>query len=186
MTRASFPVPGCVHSGPPRIPVNGPWLDGSFQHHRNLPYKRFAKCGRPVLRRRRIYGCCWMRTPTGLNDAAFAFQMDRSRLVDVPGTYTISVAVSPSRTGTRRHTAGFIACPSNAALRPIPATSPIGNGWRRAHLGQEQLDRVRHAHSKNAARTCGAAFWPRYEKCRDVCNADGWRVSDPDPNRRHF
>jgi len=84
---SEFSGTGHVHSGVPTLSVNGPWLDGTFQHHRNSPYRTFGKmtdAGPPSS------SDIWVlvdEDASGLNDAAFAFSMVGPTWVDVPGTY---------------------------------------------------------------------------------------------------
>jgi prepilin-type N-terminal cleavage/methylation domain-containing protein len=84
---SEFSGTGYVHSGVPTLSVNGPWLDDSFQHHRNSPYRTFGKmsdAGPPSP------SDLWVfvdEDAKGLNDAAFAFSMVGPTWVDVPGTY---------------------------------------------------------------------------------------------------
>jgi len=76
-----------VHSGVPRLSVNGPWLDNTFHHHRNSPWRTFGKMsdvGPPSP------SDLWVfvdEAAQGLNDAAFAFDMVLPGWHDYPGTY---------------------------------------------------------------------------------------------------
>ena len=76
-----------VHSGKPTLSVNGPWLDGTHQHHRNSPWRTFGRTsdiGPPSP------SDLWVlvdEDASGLNDAAFAFEMANPNWRDVPGTY---------------------------------------------------------------------------------------------------
>jgi prepilin-type N-terminal cleavage/methylation domain-containing protein len=84
---SEFSGTGYVHSGVPNLSVNGPWLDGSFHHHRNSPYRTFGKmsdAGPPSP------SDLWVfvdEDASGLNDAAFAVDMVNPNWRDVPGTY---------------------------------------------------------------------------------------------------
>jgi prepilin-type processing-associated H-X9-DG protein len=82
---------GTGHSGPPVLPVNGPWLNGQHNNQSGLPWRTFGKStdtGSPgpsglwVL----VDEDAW-----GLNDAAFAFSMQETggsaHWIDYPGTY---------------------------------------------------------------------------------------------------
>jgi len=75
------------HKGTPTLPVNGPWLNGSYHHIRNSPwftYGKFSNIGAPGP------AMLWVLVDedvTKLNDAAFSFQMERARWLDLPGTY---------------------------------------------------------------------------------------------------
>jgi len=84
---SEFSGSGYVHSGVPSLSVNGPWLDGSFRHHRNSPYHTFGKMsdGGPPSP-----SDLWVfvdEDAKGLNDAAFAVNMVNTNWRDVPGTY---------------------------------------------------------------------------------------------------
>jgi len=78
---------GEAHSGAPDLPVNGPWLDGTHNHQHDSPWRTFGKSsdvGQPSP------SDLWVlvdEDASGLNDAAFAFQMTSPDWVDVPGTY---------------------------------------------------------------------------------------------------
>ncbi len=75
------------HRGVPNLPVNGPWLDNSYHHIRDSPwftYGKFSSIGAPGP------AGLWVLVDedvTGLNDAAFAFGMEKPVWVDAPGTY---------------------------------------------------------------------------------------------------
>jgi prepilin-type N-terminal cleavage/methylation domain-containing protein len=85
--QSEFSGSGYVHFGAPTLSVNGPWLDGSFQHHRNSPYRTFGKAsdsGPPSP------SDLWVLVDEdahGLNDAAFAYQISSPYWRDAPGTY---------------------------------------------------------------------------------------------------
>jgi prepilin-type N-terminal cleavage/methylation domain-containing protein/prepilin-type processing-associated H-X9-DG protein len=76
-----------VHTGVPNLAVNGPWLDGTHHHLRDSPWRTFGKTtdtGAPGP------SGLWVlvdEDANGLNDAAFAFQMNDPTWQDVPGTY---------------------------------------------------------------------------------------------------
>ena len=78
---------GYVHTGIPNLSVNGPWLDNTFHHRRNSPWRTFGKAsdvGPPGP------SDLWVfvdEDPSGLNDAAFAVTMVGDMWRDVPGTY---------------------------------------------------------------------------------------------------
>jgi len=75
------------HSGAPTLPVNGSWLNNQFTHRRNSPwltYGKFSSLSRPGP------AMTWVlldEDPVHINDAAFAFGMERPQWFDVPGTY---------------------------------------------------------------------------------------------------
>jgi prepilin-type N-terminal cleavage/methylation domain-containing protein len=78
---------GTGHTGIPTLSVNGPWLDNSFHHRRNSPWRTFGKMsdiGPPSP------SDLWVfvdENPNGLNDAAFAVTMEGDMWRDAPGTY---------------------------------------------------------------------------------------------------
>ena len=84
---SEFNGSGFVHSGVPTLSVNGPWLDNSYQHHRNSPWRTFGKAsdvGPPSP------SDLWVlvdEAVQGLNDAAFAVDMTVPGWHDYPGTY---------------------------------------------------------------------------------------------------
>ncbi|HEY2140330.1 MAG TPA: prepilin-type N-terminal cleavage/methylation domain-containing protein [Chthoniobacterales bacterium] len=78
---------GTGHSGTPSLPVNGPWLDGTYTHRRNSPWITYSKSSQI---RAPGPSMLWVLTdedPIGLNDAAFAFNMASPRWQDCPGSY---------------------------------------------------------------------------------------------------
>lgn len=84
---AAFDVDRGQHSGSPTLPVNGPWLDGSFSHRRNSPWITYGKSSQI---RAPGPSMLWVLTdedPVGLNDAAFAFNMAKPMWQDCPGSY---------------------------------------------------------------------------------------------------
>lgn len=75
------------HTGAPTLSVNGPWLDNSNTHRRDSPWRTFGKLS--SMSRAGPSGL-WVlmdENPKELNDASFAFGMDRPIWHDVPGTY---------------------------------------------------------------------------------------------------
>jgi prepilin-type N-terminal cleavage/methylation domain-containing protein/prepilin-type processing-associated H-X9-DG protein len=84
---AAFDAVRGQHSGSPTLPVNGPWLDGSFSHRRNSPWITYGKSS---TIRAPGPSMLWVLTdedPVGLNDAAFAFNMAKPMWQDCPGSY---------------------------------------------------------------------------------------------------
>jgi prepilin-type N-terminal cleavage/methylation domain-containing protein/prepilin-type processing-associated H-X9-DG protein len=84
--------PGIIHSGAPVLPVNGPWLNNEDNHRRNSPWSTYGKesqIGAPGP------SMLWVlvdEDARGLNDAAFAFEMEDANSggpawIDTPGTY---------------------------------------------------------------------------------------------------
>jgi prepilin-type N-terminal cleavage/methylation domain-containing protein/prepilin-type processing-associated H-X9-DG protein len=82
-----FSGSGYVHYGVPNLPVNGPWLNNQFNHHRDSPWSTYGKVTdihRPGPSQ------LWIlldEDARGLNDAAFAFGMETPQWFDAPGTY---------------------------------------------------------------------------------------------------
>ncbi|MDB6065709.1 MAG: hypothetical protein JWR26_1917 [Pedosphaera sp.] len=78
---------GRSHSGAPTLPVNGPWLNNNYNHRHDSPwmtYYKMSSIGAPGP------SMLWVLVDEGiyeLNDAAFAFGMERPTWYDVPGTY---------------------------------------------------------------------------------------------------
>ena len=78
---------GGAHSGVPKLPVNGPWLNNNENHRHDSPwmtYYKMSSIGAPGP------SMLWVlvdENVLGLNDAAFAFGMERPIWYDVPGTY---------------------------------------------------------------------------------------------------
>ncbi len=78
------------HIGAPTLPVNGPWLNGqalSNPHRRNSPWLTYGKSTSVTTPGPAMTWVLLDEDVRGLNDAAFAFDMENSRWIDVPGTY---------------------------------------------------------------------------------------------------
>ena len=76
-----------AHWGVPTLSVNGPWLNNQFNHHRDSPWHTFAKNSDI---RSPGPSSLWVlldEDAKGLNDAAFAFGMEKPQWLDAPGTY---------------------------------------------------------------------------------------------------
>lgn len=84
---SEFNGSGYVHSGAPTLSANGRWLDNSGQHHRNSPWRTFGEAtdiGPPSP------SDLWVlvdEAAEGLNDAAFAVDMNVPGWHDYPGRY---------------------------------------------------------------------------------------------------
>ena len=75
------------HSGAPTLSVNGPWLDGSFNHRRNSPWYTYGKMSQIAAPGPSMLWVLIDEDPVGLNDAAFAFNMAVCKWQDCPGSY---------------------------------------------------------------------------------------------------
>jgi prepilin-type N-terminal cleavage/methylation domain-containing protein len=76
------------HSGIPNLAVNGPWLTGNYQENRhNDPYRTFGRTSDVGLPSPSDLWVLVDEDASGLNDAAFAFEMASPVWQDVPGTY---------------------------------------------------------------------------------------------------
>jgi prepilin-type N-terminal cleavage/methylation domain-containing protein/prepilin-type processing-associated H-X9-DG protein len=80
---------GTGHSGVPNLSVNGTWLDNpnSFPHHRDSPWHTFAKASDIHAPGPSMLWVLLDEDASGLNDAAYAFQMAAPTWVDLPGSY---------------------------------------------------------------------------------------------------
>lgn len=84
---AGLGVYGGNHSGAPTLAVNGPWLNGQYNHKRDNPwytYGKFSSIRAPGP------SALWVlvdEDAEGLNDAAFAFSMQGYMWRDAPGVY---------------------------------------------------------------------------------------------------
>ena len=84
--------PGITHSGIPNMPVNGPWLNNRDNHRRKSPWFTY---GKPSQIRSPGPSILWVLVDEdihGLNDAAFAFEMEGADAggpawIDKPGAY---------------------------------------------------------------------------------------------------
>jgi prepilin-type processing-associated H-X9-DG protein len=76
-----------THSGAPTLPVNGPWLNDQHNHIRDTPWITYGKMS---TIRAPGPSKLWVLVDEdvqGLNDAAFAFGMEKYQWRDAPGTY---------------------------------------------------------------------------------------------------
>jgi len=84
----TYNVTGNSHGGAPTMPVNGPWLDNSHrQHKRNNPWFTYGKASQVIAPGPSRLWVLLDEDQHGLNDAAFAFGMERPGWIDWPGTY---------------------------------------------------------------------------------------------------
>lgn len=78
---------GGGHSGKPALAVNGPWLDGSHGHRRDVPYATFGKTTDfSRLSPAQIFTLL-DENPWSINDGSFAVIAATPSWVDWPGTY---------------------------------------------------------------------------------------------------
>ena len=83
---------GIVHSGAPTLAVNGPWLNNQDNHRRNSPWYTYGKASQIGPPGPSMLWVLVDENPSGLNDAAFAFEMAGAdsagpAWIDVPGNY---------------------------------------------------------------------------------------------------
>jgi len=78
---------GKTHTGVPRMPVNGPWLNNQFNHRRNSPWRTYGKSSAVQAPGPSMLWVIVDEDVNGLNDAAFAFGMEKTAWIDAPGAY---------------------------------------------------------------------------------------------------
>lgn len=78
---------GTPHAGAPTLAVNGPWLDNTKRHRRNSPWLTYAKLSTMRAPSPSMLWVLMDESAKALNDAAFAFGMERPIWYDLPGTY---------------------------------------------------------------------------------------------------
>ncbi len=81
---------GQGHSGAPKFSVNGPWLNGQHNQKRNSPWATFGRTSDLASIGPSKIWVLVDEDAWGLNDAAFAFEMQDSgapKWLDFPGTY---------------------------------------------------------------------------------------------------
>jgi len=84
--------PDIVHRGAPRLSVNGPWLNNQDNHRRNSPWSTYGKMSQINAPGPSMLWVFLDEDARGLNDAAFAFEMEGDKAggpawIDTPGTY---------------------------------------------------------------------------------------------------
>ncbi|HSY75194.1 MAG TPA: type II secretion system protein [Dongiaceae bacterium] len=87
---AAGPGPAGInsHSGAPTLPTTGPWLTGNFGD--NKPNSPWDTYGKATDIRAPSPSMLWVfvdENAEGLNDAAFAFEMEGKTWLDAPGSY---------------------------------------------------------------------------------------------------
>jgi prepilin-type N-terminal cleavage/methylation domain-containing protein/prepilin-type processing-associated H-X9-DG protein len=81
------PGPGVAHAGAPGMPVNGPWLNNQHNHRRGAPWRTYGKFSAISAPGPSMLWVLLDEDVSNINDAAFAFGMERPAWYDVPGTY---------------------------------------------------------------------------------------------------
>lgn len=84
--------PGIIHSGAPNLAVNGPWLNNADNHRRNDRWFTYGKASQINAPGPAMLWVLVDEDARGLNDAAFAFEMEGAESggpawIDTPGTY---------------------------------------------------------------------------------------------------
>jgi prepilin-type N-terminal cleavage/methylation domain-containing protein/prepilin-type processing-associated H-X9-DG protein len=75
------------HSGPPNLPVNGPWLDNTWKHRRDSPWMTYGKFTSITSPSPSMLWVLIDEDAKDLNDAAFAYGMEQTVWRDLPGSY---------------------------------------------------------------------------------------------------
>ena len=79
---------GSIHYGIPNLPVNGPWLNGTyFSNHHNDPWATYGKASETTAPGPSKLWILVGENSNGLNDSAFAFEMIAPNWLDAPGSY---------------------------------------------------------------------------------------------------
>lgn len=84
---ATGPGSSGKHSGVPNLPVNGPHLNGMNNNRHNQPYATYGKASTIGAPGPSMLWVLIDENANGLNDAAFAFEMDQPKWGDAPGSY---------------------------------------------------------------------------------------------------
>ena len=110
------------HDGVPRLPVNGPWLNGHGNHRRNQPYATF---GRTTDFNRVSASQIFLtldESPRSINDAAFGVSAVVAMWVDFPANF-------------HNHACGFSFCDAHGEVHKwrtgalnIPNDTPLTPG----------------------------------------------------------
>lgn len=75
------------HEGAPRLSVNGPWLNNKWTHRRDSSWRTYGKFSAIAAPGPARLWVLLDEDVSRINDAAFAFGMERAVWYDVPGTY---------------------------------------------------------------------------------------------------
>jgi prepilin-type processing-associated H-X9-DG protein len=79
---------GSAHSGVPKLPVSGPWLNGSYlSNQHDNPWATYGKASNIGAPGPSMLWVLVDEDANGLNDAAFAFDMVNPAWHDAPGSY---------------------------------------------------------------------------------------------------
>jgi hypothetical protein len=76
-----------THGGAPKLPVNGPWLDGTHMHRRDSPWHTFGKITEVTQPGPSQLWVLLDEDAHGLNDGAFGVRMDAFEWIDRPGVH---------------------------------------------------------------------------------------------------
>ncbi len=90
--------PGIIHNGVPEMSVNGPWLNNHDDHRRNSPWSTFGKATQIGAPGPAMLWVLVDEDARGLNDAAFAFEMEGPESggpswIDTPAYTTTALAL---------------------------------------------------------------------------------------------
>jgi prepilin-type processing-associated H-X9-DG protein len=77
---------GFGHSGKPTLSVNGRWLDGSFSHRLNSPYRTYGKLSEVVIPGPSRLWVITEEDPYSINDATIAHNVTTPEWIDFPST----------------------------------------------------------------------------------------------------
>ena len=81
-----YAATGSTHSGIPRQPTNGPWLDGNHGNKAGNPYATFGKTTDFLNMSASQVFLTLDENPYSINDAAFAVSCAAPRIIDVPAS----------------------------------------------------------------------------------------------------
>lgn len=77
---------GSGHSGKPIFSVNGPWLDNSHTHIRNLPWRTYGKVSETMIPGPARLWVIMEEDVYSINDGGLSFGMNTAEWIDWPGT----------------------------------------------------------------------------------------------------
>ena len=110
-----------AHSGAPRFPVNGPWLDGSGHHKADQPWATFGKLSDFAVKAACDVFLTLDESPYSINGSCMAVSAEVPKWVDLPGT-------------AHNNACGFSFCDGHAIVHKWRGTftgvvSPIDPDW---------------------------------------------------------
>jgi prepilin-type processing-associated H-X9-DG protein len=124
------------HDGVPRLPVNGPWLDGQGKHRHNQPYATFGRTTDfKGVSASQIF-LTLDESPRSINDGGFGVSAAVAMWVDYPAVFhnqACGFSFCDGHGEVHKWRTGALNVPDNIPLTPGVATNNADWLWLRDH-----------------------------------------------------